>query len=139
MRTGPVEPGSTHDPTVAGLHVPPALHRSARPAMPVLASKGYQGAGIGILVPMKNPRPETPDKQTRNNPLSALRTPAERGAPCSSTSGPCNESPPGPAAIATIMAAALVIITLRHDSRHEPWRERLNGRRAGPVESAIRI
>ena len=32
------------------------------------------------------------------------------------TSGPCNESPPGPAAITAIMAAALVIITLWHDS-----------------------
>ena len=36
--------------------------------------------------------------------------------PCSSTSGPCNESPPDPAAITAIMAAVLVIITLWHDS-----------------------
>ena len=77
MRTGPVEPGSTHDPTAAGLHVPPALYRSAWPAMPVLADKGYQGAGIGVLTPTKNPCP-TPDEQTRNNPLSAMRAPAER-------------------------------------------------------------
>ena len=77
MYTGPVEPGSTHDPTAAGLHVLPALHRSAWLGMPVLADKGYQGAGIGILVPTKNPAP-TPDEQTRNNPLSALRAPAER-------------------------------------------------------------
>ena len=77
VRTGPVEPGSTHDPTAARLHVLPALYRSAWPAMPVLADKGYQGAGIGILVPTKNPRP-TPDEQTRNNLLSAMRAPAER-------------------------------------------------------------
>ena len=77
MYTGPVEPGSTHDPTAARLHVPPALYRSARSGMPVLADKGYQGAGIGILVPTKNPCP-TPDEQTRNNPLSAMRAPAER-------------------------------------------------------------
>ena len=77
MRTGPVEPGSTHDPTAARLHVLPALYRSAWSGMPVLADKGYQGAGIGILVPTKNPCP-TPDEQTRNNPLSAMRVPAER-------------------------------------------------------------
>ena len=77
MRTGPVEPGSTHDLTAAGLHVLPALYRSAWLGMPVLADKGYQGAGIGILVPTKNPCP-TPDEETRNNLLSALRAPAER-------------------------------------------------------------
>ena len=77
VRTGPVEPGSTHDLTAAGLHVLPALYRSAWLGMPVLADKGYQGAGIGILVPTKNPCP-TPDEETRNNLLSALRAPAER-------------------------------------------------------------
>ncbi len=77
MRTGPVEPGSTHDPTAAGLHVLPTLYRSAWSGMPVLADKGYQGAGIGVLTPTKNPCP-TPDEETRNNLLSALRAPAER-------------------------------------------------------------
>ena len=47
MYTGPVEPGSTHDLTAARLHVLPALYRSAWLGMPVLADKGYQGAGIG--------------------------------------------------------------------------------------------
>ena len=77
MYTGPVEPGSTHDLTAARLHVLPALYRSAWLGMPVLADKGYQGAGIGVLTPTKNPCP-TPDEQTRNNLLSALRAPAER-------------------------------------------------------------
>ena len=77
MYTGPVEPGSTHDLTAARLHVLPALYRSAWLGMPVLADKGYQGAGIGILVPTKNPCP-TPDEETRNNLLSAMRAPAER-------------------------------------------------------------
>ena len=45
--------------------------------MPVLADKGYQGAGIGVPAPTKNPCP-TPDEETRNNLLSALRAPAER-------------------------------------------------------------
>ena len=77
MYTGPVEPGSTHDLTAARLHVLPALYRSAWLGMPVLADKGYQGAGIGVLTPTKNPCP-TPDEQTRNNLLSAMRAPAER-------------------------------------------------------------
>ena len=77
MRTGPVEPGSTHDLTAARLHVLPALYRSAWLGMPVLADKGYQGAGIGILVPTKNPCP-TPDEEACNSLLSALRAPAER-------------------------------------------------------------
>ena len=75
--TGPVEPGSTHDLTAARLHVLPALYRSAWLGMPVLADKGYQGAGIGILVPTKNPCP-TPDEEACNSLLSALRAPAER-------------------------------------------------------------
>ena len=77
MYTGPVEPGSTHDLTAARLHVLPALYRSAWLGMPVLADKGYQGAGIGVVTPTKNPCP-TPDEQTRNNLLSAMRAPAER-------------------------------------------------------------
>jgi len=74
VRTGPVEPGSTHDLTAAGLHVLPALYRSAWLGMPVLADTR---AGIGVLTPTKNPCP-TPDEQTRNNLLSAMRAPAER-------------------------------------------------------------
>ena len=113
--TGPVEPGSTHDPTAARLHVPPALHRSAWLGMPVLADKGYQGAGIGVMTPTKNPCP-TPDEQTRNNLLSAMRAPAERANAMFKHSRALQRVSPGPATITTIMAAALVIITLWHDS-----------------------
>ena len=56
-------------------------HRSCtgrpRLGMPVLADKGHRGAGIGMLTSTKNPAP-TPDEETRNNPLSVLRAPAER-------------------------------------------------------------
>ena len=115
MYTGPVEPGSTHDPTAAGLHVLPALYRSAWSGMPVLADKGYQGAGIGILVPTKNPCP-TPDEETRNNLLSALRAPAERANAMFKHFRALQRVSPGPAAITAIMAAALIIITLWRDS-----------------------
>ena len=72
-----MEPGSTHDPTAARLHVLLALYRSAWLGMPVLADKGYQGAGIGVMTPTKNPCP-TPDEEACNSLLSALRAPAER-------------------------------------------------------------
>lgn len=115
MYTGPVEPGSTHDLTAARLHVLPALYRSAWLGMPVLADKGYQGAGIGVLTPTKNPRP-TPDEQTRNNLLSALRAPAERANAMFKHFRALQRVSLDPATITTIMAAALVIITLWHDS-----------------------
>ena len=113
--TGPVEPGSTHDLTAARLHVLPALYRSAWPAMPVLADKGYQGAGIGVLTPTKNPCP-TPDEETRNNLLSAMRAPAERANAMFKHFRALQHVSLDPATITTIMAAALVIITLWHDS-----------------------
>ena len=115
MYTGPVEPGSTHDLTAARLHVLPALYRSAWLGMPVLADKGYQGAGIGILVPTKNPCP-TPDEETRNNLLSAMRAPAERANAMFKHFRALQHVSLDPATITAIMAAALVIITLWHDS-----------------------
>ena len=115
MYTGPVEPGSTHDITAARLHVPPALYRSAWLGMPVLADKGYQGAGIGVPAPTKNPNP-TPDEETRNNLLSALRAPAKREGAMFKHFRALQRVSLDPATITTIMAAALVIITLRHDS-----------------------
>ena len=115
VRTGPVEPGSTHDLTAARLHVLPALYRSAWLGMPVLADKGYQGAGIGVLTPTKNPCP-TPDEETRNNPLSAMRAPAERANAMFKHFRALQRVSLDPAAITAIMAAALVIITLWHDS-----------------------
>ena len=115
MYTGPVEPGSTHDITAARPHVPPALYRSAWLGMPVLADKGYQGAGIGILVPAGSPCP-TPDEEACNSLLSALRAPAKREGAMFKHFRALQRVSPGPATITTIMAAALVIITLWHDS-----------------------
>ena len=84
--------------------------------MPVLADKGYQGAGIGVLTPAKNPC-LTPDEEVRNNLLSALRAPAEREGAMFNHFRALQHVSPRAAAITTIMAAALVIITLRHESR----------------------
>ena len=51
--------------------------------------------GDRCMTPTKNSAP-TPDEETRNNPLSALRAPPRERAPCSSTSKPCNMSPSTP-------------------------------------------
>ena len=83
--------------------------------MPVLADKGYQGAGIGILVPTKNPNP-TPDEEACNSLLSALRAPAERANAMFKHFRALQRVSLDPATITAIMAAALVIITLWHDS-----------------------
>jgi hypothetical protein len=80
--TSPAEPGSVHDISAARLHALPALYRAAALGMPALADSGYEGAGIGILTPVKNPsgnqEPDI-DTRTRNALLRDLRCRGERG------------------------------------------------------------
>jgi hypothetical protein len=73
-------PGSTHDLTAARELVLP----QARPYLkdlPFLAGSGYEGAGAGVLVPVKKPaRGELDiDAKTRNALLRSLRYQGERG------------------------------------------------------------
>jgi hypothetical protein len=75
-----VRPGSTHDITAARELVLP----QARPHLknlPILADSGYEGAGAGVLVPVKKPaRGELDiDTKTRNALLRSLRYQGERG------------------------------------------------------------
>ena len=75
-----VLPGSTHDLTAARELVLPG----ARPylkELPILADSGYEGAGAGVLVPVKTPpRGEFDiDTKTRNALLRSLRYQGERG------------------------------------------------------------
>ena len=75
-----VLPGSTHDLTAARELVLPG----ARPylkKLPFLADSGYEGAGAGVLVPVKKPRRGEldPDTKTRNALLRSLRYQGERG------------------------------------------------------------
>ena len=80
--------------------------------LPVITASIKPGA---IQTPTKNPCP-TPDEEACNSLPSALRAPAEReGAMLMPFRAPQRVSP-GPATITTIMAAALVIITLWHES-----------------------
>ena len=49
------EPGSVHDITAARTHALPALYPAAAAGLPTLADPGYDGAGIGIYMPVKQP------------------------------------------------------------------------------------
>jgi hypothetical protein len=80
--TGPAEPGHVHDITAAREHALPLLYRAAAAGMPTLADGGYEGAGIGIRVPVKNPggnQELDPGTKTRNSLLRGLRSQGERG------------------------------------------------------------
>ena len=79
---GPAEPGSVHDITAARLHALPALYRAAALGMPCLADSGYEGAGIGVLTPVKKPAGNQEldtGTRTRNALLRDLRCRGERG------------------------------------------------------------
>ena len=78
----PAEPGHVHDITAARVHALPALYRAAALGTPTLAGSGYEGAGIGIHVPVKSPggsQELAPDNQARNSLLRSLRFQGERG------------------------------------------------------------
>jgi DDE superfamily endonuclease len=78
----PVEPGSVHDLTAARTHAFPALYPAAAAGLPTLADPGYEGAGIGILIPVKQPqggRELDVNTRTRNAIQRSLRCLGERG------------------------------------------------------------
>jgi hypothetical protein len=80
--TSEAEPGHVHDITAARASALPALYRAAALGMPTLADSGYEGAGIGICVPVKNPggnQELAPNNRTRNALLRGLRFQGERG------------------------------------------------------------
>jgi hypothetical protein len=79
---GPVEPGSVHDLTCAHDHALGALYPYAAQGMPTLADPGYDGAGIGIHTPFKQPtdgRRLGINNRTYNKLLRAIRALGERG------------------------------------------------------------
>jgi hypothetical protein len=76
------EPGSVHDLTAARLHALPALYQAAADGLPTLADPGYDGAGIGIHMPVKQlPGGQDLDinTRTRNALQRSLRCLGERG------------------------------------------------------------
>jgi DDE superfamily endonuclease len=76
------EPGSVHDITAARLHALPALYLAAAHGLPALADPGYDGPGIGICIPVRQPadgRDLDINTRTRNALIRSLRCPGERG------------------------------------------------------------
>jgi DDE superfamily endonuclease len=114
-----VRPGSTHDLTAARELVLPTLYPRAVRGLPVLADKGYTGAGAGILVPSKN-RPEGPlhvNNRCYNELLTALRAPVERGNALLGRWRALERVTVCPQRIGVIAAAALVLTTIDRGSR----------------------
>lgn len=78
-----VEPGSVHDLVAAREHVLGELYWAASQLdLPTLADGGYEGAGIGVHTPIKQPtdgRDLDPDNRTYNALLRGLRCLGERG------------------------------------------------------------
>ena len=76
------EPGSVHDLTAARIHALPALYHAAAAGLPALADLGYDGAGIGVHIPVKQPaggRELDIGTRTRNAIQRSLRCQGERG------------------------------------------------------------
>lgn len=111
----PVRPGSTHDLTAARELVLPALYPYTARGLPVLADKGYTGAGIGVHTPVKR-RPGGNmlgvDNRCYNQLLTALRAPTERAHALLRYWRALQRVTLCPQRISTIAAAALVLTSL---------------------------
>jgi hypothetical protein len=114
----PAEPGHVHDITAARRHALPALYRAASLGLPTLADSGYEGAGIGIHVPVKNPGGNQElaiDTRARNTLLRGLRFQAERGfALLTQRWAILQHITASPRDITQIVRAALVLTQFEH-------------------------
>jgi hypothetical protein len=88
-----------------------ALYAAAARGLPTLADSGYDGAGIGVHTPIKQPADNhmlSPDNRTYNRLLRALRCLGERGfALLKAAGGPFSTSPSAPPESATSPARRL--------------------------------
>jgi hypothetical protein len=113
-----VEPGSVHDLTAARAHAFPALYRAAAAGLPALADPGYDGAGIGILIPVKQPAGGGEldvNTRTRNAIQRSLRCLGERGfALLTSRWRALQHITASPSKIGHIARAALVLTHFEH-------------------------
>ena len=113
------EPGSVHDLTAARAHALPALYRDAATGLSTLADPGYEGVGIGILIPVKQP-PGGQDldinSRTRNAIQRSLRCLGERGfALLTGRWRTLQHVTASPSKIGAITRAALVPTHFEHD------------------------
>jgi hypothetical protein len=113
-----VEPGSVHDLTAARIHALPALYHAAATGLPALADPGYDGAGIGIHIPVKQPsngRDLDISTRTRNALQRSLRCLGERGfALLSQRWRTLQHITASPSKIGDITRAALVLTQFEH-------------------------
>jgi hypothetical protein len=113
----PAEPGSVHDITAARAHAFPALYRAAAD-LPALADLGYDGAGIGIHIPVKQPtggRELDINTRTRNAIQRSLRCLGERGfALLTGRWRALQHVTASPSKIGDIARAALVLTHFEH-------------------------
>ncbi|MFI6604789.1 transposase family protein [Nonomuraea sp. NPDC050536] len=116
---GEVEPGSVHDLSAARPHVLGALYAAAAAGLPTLADSGYDGAGIGIHTPIRQPEGNqilSPDNRTYNRLLRALRCLGERGfALLKGRWRTLQHITVSPSRIGDIARAALVLTHFEHD------------------------
>jgi hypothetical protein len=111
-----VRPGSTHGITAARELVLPGL-RPWLKVFPGLADSGYEGAGAGILVPVKKPRKSDLDEdaKARNMLLRGLRYQGERGfALLKQRWRALQHVTVDPGSIGDIVKAALVLTQIEH-------------------------
>ena len=112
------EPGSVHDLTAARVHALPALYRAAAAGLPALADPGYEGAGIGILIPVRQPaggRELDINTRTRNAIQRSLRCLGERGfALLTGRWRTLHHITASPGKIGDIARAALVLTHFEH-------------------------
>jgi hypothetical protein len=118
LRVSEAEPGSVHDITAARIHALPALYRPAAADLPTLADPGYEGAGIGILIPVKQPaggRELDINTRTRNAIQRLLRCLGERGfALLTGRWRTLRHITASPSKIGDIARAALVLTHFEH-------------------------
>jgi DDE superfamily endonuclease len=112
------EPGSVHDITAARRHALPALYHAATAGLPTLADPGYDGAGIGVHIPVKQPaggQELDPGTRTRNALQRSLRCLGERGfALLTQRWRTLQHITASPSKISDIARAALVLTHFEH-------------------------
>ena len=112
-----VLPGNVHDLAAARENVLPVL-RNYTEEMPGLADCGYEGAGHGVLTPVKKPKGVKEldiNARTRNMLLSSARCLGERGfALLSQRWKTLQNVTASPSEIGPIARAALVLVLFEH-------------------------
>lgn len=116
-----VLPGHLHDITCAEAHqmLAAACWAASQLHLPTLADSGYEGAGIGIHTPIKQPtdgRPLAADNRAYNTLLRAARAPGERGYALLKGCWPVlRHVTASPTAIGEITRGALVLTTFLYE------------------------